>query len=647
MWEPSLYVGGLALVLALSAAGFRGRPPWRAWLTAVAAVGLLASFGKFAGPLWSARWIPAFASALGPHDPADLAARADAYPLDAMGSPYELLSGLIPGFGLFRYPAKLLTLTAAAVAVLAGAGWDELAAGRSKRFVRACLPAFVSSAAALALALALRAHLAFLAGRDLVQEDIGPANVAAAWTETQWALVHGLFLYAAALFLAAWVPRRPGQAGAMALVVLTLDLGLSSGRLIWTVPQSAFDTEPEAARRIGAVEQDHPSPGPFRVHRMAGWHPRRFQQRGSHERLRELIAWNRATLTPLSGLPDGLEYCMTAGAIGLDDYQTIFTPMKLIVLEGAARSLKIEPGRSIYYHPRRAYDLWGARYFILPIRNTGWATAERAFASFLSDVEVVYPKRDDLDEKSGLKAWSDREDWQLLRNKAAYPRPWIVHNAFLLPVSGADDRDGLVRTLVYPGDRFWSERDWPVYDLRSMAWIETSDGDALHAYLSRSPVEPDESVTVTRYDPQRVELKARLNHPGFVILADTVYPGWRLTIDGHPRPSSAPTGRCGERPSSAGSILWFTPTSPRRSGPAWRSRRWASRHCWRCGIRSRPRERQGRERRERSRASATRERRGPRPASSSSRTLSRNSRRSPRRRTWCRTPTTSASRCCS
>ncbi len=56
VWAASLYMGGLALVLALGAAGWRGAPPWRAWMTAIAVVALAASLGKFAGPLWWARW---------------------------------------------------------------------------------------------------------------------------------------------------------------------------------------------------------------------------------------------------------------------------------------------------------------------------------------------------------------------------------------------------------------------------------------------------------------------------------------------------------------------------------------------------------------------------------------------------------------
>ena len=74
------------------------------------------------------------------------------------------------------------------------------------------------------------------------------------------------------------------------------------------------------------------------------------------------------------------------------------------------------------------------------------------------------------------------------------------------------------------------------------ALIETDDRQALKGlHLPRTAVGPTESVAVVKHEPQRVELRASLDQPGLVILADTYYPGWRLTIDGRPRRSSGPT----------------------------------------------------------------------------------------------------------
>ena len=128
-------------------------------------------------------------------------------------------------------------------------------------------------------------------------------------------------------------------------------------------------------------------------------------------------------------------------------------------------------------------------------------------------------------------------DWQLLRNRAAFPRAWVVHSAQVrAPASDPETRAQRIRTLLYRNDPIWSERDRPVLDLRQTALIETDDKESLKGLLSRAPVGPSESVRVVEYQTQRVALQAALDRPGLVILADTYYPGWHLTIDGRPAP---------------------------------------------------------------------------------------------------------------
>src|SRR5262249_16134740 len=61
-WVPSLYLGGLTLVLAAAGAGFREGPPWRPWLTAIVVVGSLAALGEYTSPLFWARRAPALAA---------------------------------------------------------------------------------------------------------------------------------------------------------------------------------------------------------------------------------------------------------------------------------------------------------------------------------------------------------------------------------------------------------------------------------------------------------------------------------------------------------------------------------------------------------------------------------------------------------
>ena len=333
--------------------------------------------------------------------------------------------------------------------------------------------------------------------------------------------------------------RRPRFAGVLALFLVTGDLAAANAALVWTVPQTDFEAAPEALRQITAAERDAASSGPFRIHRIPGWLPPRFIQSRSPRRLSEAVAWRRGTLDPLSGLPLGLEYCATLGILELDDHTLFFQSRTMPVPAPMAKHLGIPPGQTVRYHTRRGFDLWGARYFILPTLAQ-WEAEVRGFASFLDDTDLIHPEAAVLKgqrDRAAENRWSVVNDWQIRRNRAAYPRAWLVHYARVRPpATSLDDRQELMGRLLFMNDPIWNLPGRDVLDLRAMAWIETDDPASLRGTIARRPVEPSESATVTRHEPQRVELDVILNHPGLVILADTYYPGWHLTIDGHPAP---------------------------------------------------------------------------------------------------------------
>jgi hypothetical protein len=539
-WLVSLYLGGFPLILALSAAGIRGVPPWRAWLTVVATVGLAASLGKFASPLWWARWGP-WAAALGPHDPLMSLQRDDAFFYDGAWSPYAILATILPGFGVFRYPCKLFTPAAVALAVLAAAGWDGLVAGQAQRLRRLGWAGLGVSVLGSTLALAGRAPIVAVLSRYVPADPaFGPADVSAAWMATQRALVHGMLVFAAALALARATPRHPRRAAALALLFLTGDLALANAGLVWTVPQADLETLPEAALRIATAEAATKSSGPFRIYRMPDWLPPHFAVSSSPRRLHEQFAWNRRTLQPLYGLPLGLEYCTTQGILELDDHRFFFSSELLPMPAAIATIVGLPAGRPVRYYPRRGFDLWGARYFLLPADPLNWDSEARGFASFLHDTELIYPAPGVISGENvpgGSDSWRLRDDWQLRRNRAAFPRAWLVHTARVRPpATSLAERQALMSALLFMNDPLWSDPKKEVFDLRTGALVETDDRDALRGYLARRAPEPSESVVVVRDEPQRVELRAMLKWPGLVILADTYYPGWRLTIDGTPAP---------------------------------------------------------------------------------------------------------------
>lgn len=546
LWTPSLYLGGLTVALAAGTLGMRGGPPWRTWLLAVLLVGLAASFGRYAGPLWWARWLRVVPATLGPHDPLGFEPRDDAFLEDGAGSPYAIMATVLPGFALFRYPAKLMTFVAMATAGLAAMGWDLLVDGRTRRPARWCAFGLAATLLVAALATAARPWMVRVLSDRLVPDAAyGPIDLPAALDAMRLALLHGGVVFATGLGLATLATRRPRWSGALALVVMTLDLGVANARLVWTAPQAVFDAPSRAARLIEAAEAANPSRStstdPYRIHRMPLWHPEDFTGHGSPGRLAELARWERDTLQPSNGLPLGFEYTLTQGVLELIDYLMFFRHQQVPASPEAARFLAIAPGREIAFYPRRGFDLWNTRYFILPIRTDGWRSRDRGYAAFLPDTEPIAPDPKMVAGPEG-DLWRDHEDWQILRNKNAYPRAWLVHFvrvrkpivAMSFTPEAGDEGLGLMRDLVYGDDPFWDEPGRRAYDLRAMAFVETDRPEGLAGYVARVPVTDRESVVVTRYEPQRVEILATLESPGLVVLADVFYPGWNLTIDGVP-----------------------------------------------------------------------------------------------------------------
>jgi hypothetical protein len=542
-WSLSLYLGGLTVGLALGGAlgrsGVSGSP-WRTWLVLVAAAGLAASFGRHGSPLWWVRWCAGVQPVLGAHDPRDTNLRLDAFVNDGFGSPYGMLTAILPGFAVFRYPGKLFTFTVLAVAALAGLGWDQLVAGRTRWPVRWCGWGLGITLVVLPLWIAAGPWIApWLAARSPAEPICGPLDIPGALMATRRSLVHGAIVLALGLGLTSMAPRRPWCTGAAALVAMVLDLGVANAGMIWSIPQARYDAPSQVARLIAVEERRDPLPGPFRIHRQPHWMPHDFARHRAPGRLDELVAWERDTLAPLHALPLGYHYGLVRGNLELLDYLLFFRQTMLPAYGRPAKVLGVREGANVLYIPRRAFDVWNDRYFIVPANGDGWTSGERGFATLLPGTKLIYPDAARL-SSSGPGSWAEYADWMLLKNLYAFPRAWVVHHARVRkPVSVLrlkdqlyDDRLALLQDLLYENDAFWSDPPRPIHDLRAMAFVETDQPEQLSGFSARIPVAPTESVTITEYEPQRVALTAVLDHPGLVVLADAFYPGWRLTIDG-------------------------------------------------------------------------------------------------------------------
>jgi hypothetical protein len=103
-------------------------------------------------------------------------------------------------------------------------------------------------------------------------------------------------------------------------------------------------------------------------------------------------------------------------------------------------------------------------------------------------------------------------DVKIYQNLAVLPRAFVVHQATVL----AEDQQ--VLDLL---------RD-PEFDPSQTVILDHGEELAAVARESRA--------NVISYDPERVQVQVTLDHPGYLVLTDTYYPGWKVTVDGEPAP---------------------------------------------------------------------------------------------------------------
>jgi hypothetical protein len=574
VWVPSLYLGGVTIVLALGYLSMRRGAPWRIWLSVIVLVSAVGSLGLYTSPIWAARaiaegkrpgptkpgyqvndatldesriWPPMLPliRRLGPLDPEESTPiRLDDYLRDGDGGIYWLMSTFLPGFRQFRFPAKLFTFTSLGLAALAGLGWDAVGRGGSRRATAVIAALLGITVTLLAGVLAYRAPvLASLRSAHAISL-YGPFHPVGAYAALVGGLLQGTIVIGLGLVAVRLAARRPRLAGLLVLSLTTADLIMANRHYVLTVPQSEFETTPEVLRIIRDAERADPAPGPYRVHRLPAWDPIAWGKSTSPDRGREIVRWERDTLQPKYGIPFGLEYAHVVGVAELYELEWYYGGFPWPVRDkDMARALNIGVGDRVVYYPRRTFDMWNARYFIVPAWPAGWMDAFRGYAAMLIDSETIFPPLREFTGPGGedrQRDWFERNDYRILRNRRDHPRAWVVHEARTIEVAHglrADlERQRSMKEITFENDAIWHNPDLQAFDPHRVVWIDSDQRSALAPYLPGGPQRQSEAVRLSYPSPQQVELDVTMESKGVVVLADIAYPGWELTVDGKPAP---------------------------------------------------------------------------------------------------------------
>ncbi len=496
-WVPSLYMGLLPLVLALSAMRFfRGEPRlrWLSWMTILFAAGSLGAYG--CGWVWNELRAAAGGD---PHQP---------WPVGPpFGGVYWAMTVVLPGYAALRYPAKLFAVATLGLAMLAAAGWDHaLGAGRPglRRWLLGL--AGLSALAALAAGLAKPAWNRALAG--LAESPLfGPFDAQGAFCDLVAGLGHTAAVSAVAfgLLAAGGGSRRQRWVPAMLAVLVAIDVGVANRWMVATAPAGLWHKPSTLAEVIQRDAQRRGRTGPFRVFRRPAWTPDAWKKAFSAGRLAEIAAWNRSTLQPMHHLGAPLALAQVPDAMNLADYRMLLSASRL---EAGQRRAALLPRQEVL-------DAIGAAYLVLAeneVPNDGQRVPLPGGAGACEDVSLWY-------------------------SADALERAWIVHRLVVrTPLGEATPQAMLARTrevlkeIGQPGA------------LRNVAVVEAQPAEGVPGALPAGdalpqPPEgpahkaaPAERCRIVRYEPSRVEIDAQLERPGLVVLADQFYPGWTLEV---------------------------------------------------------------------------------------------------------------------
>ncbi|HEX2987825.1 MAG TPA: YfhO family protein [Chloroflexota bacterium] len=395
------------------------------------------------------------------------------------GTPlYGVLFRLVPGFDLFRAPGRWLFLYGFSVAALAGIGLDSLIRHRRAEEWTEWMGRY-----GLAMGVGLAAFAALRLWMGTQGEEFGLPHGRVVMT---WSLLLGAGV---ALSLAAFSRQAHRTALLLLVILLMADLYQAREPMEYNRPLDAnvysgsrpilslLAGQPPARVLTLAVEQYQMVDEDDLKARLARQSPSvDVTSYLGYTRLREIVAPNTGMSSGLSSV-DGYD----GGLLPTRRYAELKQTLMGSREYKPDLSMRGEPGQ---IPDSRTLGAFGVGYLLLgPERGDPGAGWEEIGAGTGGPVRV-------------------------LRNRNLLPRAFVVHRAQLFgddsQLLAALRQADLSQTVLLRDDLQFPDVEAPGVD----------------------------RVTVVADVPNAVDLEATLEKPGFLVLSDSYYPGWKVYVDG-------------------------------------------------------------------------------------------------------------------
>ncbi len=246
--------------------------------------------------------------------------------LGKWGGVYPLLN-LLPGYGMFRFPAKLLTVAALSLAILAARGFDRL-------FPKNCDENRIYAFSFMYLLI----HIGLLFGFGYIDKWIDFTNWSILdsslfgpyqrWTAN--AIVKNSILQAFILplfFWLLWIIYRDTKSlniyKRLFVLIIAGDIFFTNRWMVATVPRIDFQEKSPLIELMREAGTAGPGSLRLRIYRFPTWYPIVFTACASEERLSEIVRWERATLSPKYSLSERISIVDVLGTMYPKDFYRI------------------------------------------------------------------------------------------------------------------------------------------------------------------------------------------------------------------------------------------------------------------------------------------------------------------------------------